>query len=359
MSLIQHINSNIQMINESTTPSIEDIETFFQGFANDRSFVSFFKDKLPRFYNRYGVPFKKSTSIDLLDAIFGKGEYKINTPLSNRLSRKLKSNFKYKIIEASMGKGVKNAFTIPGIYLERNPKNITIDDIVHNKIFMSINNGSIVSTKSNITPLICATPALIKAISDNELFAITLHEIGHWQKKTSQSQQVSRKADLIKMTSAFGTFFGHYLISRGNIVGYNDKPYAHILLTVVLGITFWSSLITQAYFSRRAEFDADNFAKNYGYGLDLTNALRGLYGLDPIKNRKELEDASTVIDKLSFIFNFLSTHPTLFQRSNNLLQESAFDDFTNKFNVDKLYSLIDDTFAKQDFVPDLALICNK
>lgn len=163
---------------------------------------------------------------------------------------------------------------------------------------------------------------IIGNLSDDEIKGIMAHELGHLH-----------NGDTIVPLVAIGlnpfSFYGLVVtslvksISRrtsGDIE--NQKNYNNFLLSLVRGFYLLFSFIGQCFVmakSREAEYQADEFAYNLGYGEDL---LKALYSISDIASAKR---DLTIAERVQ------STHPNLFVRIAHL--ENLLDGVSEQEDV--------------------------
>ncbi len=149
------------------------------------------------------------------------------------------------------------------------------------KIF--IIDGSKRSTKANAyfsgmgpKKRIVLYDTLIKEMSIQEIVAVLAHEIGHYKHKHIYKTMFASIIETGITLYIFSLFAGSQELSQALGV---DQAYFHISL-IAFGIIYspLSSIlgIVSAFFSRRAEFQADNFAKRHGLKNELVSALKKL-----------------------------------------------------------------------------------
>lgn len=273
------------------------------------------------------------------------------------LSRQFNSRFKnLNLIINIVNEESLNAFTIPGIsdYSKflKNPNQCYYDGITY--LYDHPINAKLVDNKiqfnRKISILVFIHSGLIKKFNKEEVFAIVLHEIGHW-------------VDLAP------TPFSNLLKKLQGLFG--SKPFEQIeipnlLLASAEGIhnpIFWvyRSLITCLlifcnFKTRQIEYSADDFAKRMGYGKILYNAL------SKMEYKKVLSEKETLSFTLKFksYFRYIlsmvqsyftgntPSHPSTISRMDGLVTESLLRTFkTSVFG--KLFQPIDN-FLKNKIV---------
>ncbi|MBP5454902.1 MAG: M48 family metallopeptidase [Paludibacteraceae bacterium] len=150
---------------------------------------------------------------------------------------------------------------------------------------------------------------LMSTLTTEEIVAVLAHEIGHYKKKHTKKMLV------ISLLNSAVIF---YLLSL--VLGAYSKPFAEALGSdissfhlslIVFGILYTpiSTLlgIGVNVFSRKNEYEADNFAKEQGLAEPLISALRKL----------SESTLSNLTPHPAYVF-FHYSHPTLLQRIRNL-----------------------------------------
>ncbi len=181
-----------------------------------------------------------------------------------------------------------------------------------NKIFVI--DGSKRSTKANAyfsgfgpNKRIVLYDTLIKEMQTNEIVAVLAHEIGHYKHKHIYKSLFASIVETGITLFLFGLFASSTSLSQA--LGVEQAGF-HISL-IAFGIIYspLSSAISvvSSVFSRKAEFQADNFAKENGLSKDLINALKKLSS----HNMSNLTPHPLVV--------FLSySHPPVLDRVKNL-----------------------------------------
>lgn len=176
-----------------------------------------------------------------------------------------------------------NAFTIPGITnLDQFLKYPILE---YDKSIQYLNNNKLTAKKINskikfnrkIKFVIFLTLPLLKKITNVDiLFAILLHEIGHWiyHKSSNLNQTFSDLVDYFKLP--FQLSFSWILVRITYILD-NKSDYniydSIILLVFLLYIVL---ILFRNYYFRKNEFDSDSFAIDMGYGKQLLIGLKQL-----------------------------------------------------------------------------------
>ncbi len=148
---------------------------------------------------------------------------------------------------------------------------------------------------------------LIDKLSEDEIVAVLSHEIGHYKHRhTTQSIVISLTSNLL-MFILLGIILKSDLFAQA--LGVSQALF-HINI-VVFGILYTPiSMLLDIFaniMSRRAEYQADNFAKTHGQGQHLISALKRLSS-DSLSNLTP--------HPLRVFIDY--SHPTLYQRVLNL-----------------------------------------
>lgn len=119
---------------------------------------------------------------------------------------------------------------------------------------------------------------LIESQETDEIMAVLAHELGHWQLKHTTQQLAIVQANLFKIFALFSVFIN------------NRSLYAsfgfHAQHPIIIGFLLFSDALSPMdtlihlgmnMLSRKAEFEADNFAKELGYETELATGLIKLH----------------------------------------------------------------------------------
>jgi len=281
-------------------------------------FKGIFKKSLPKTAAKYG-----ELNNELL--IFKKLNMKAkpNNKLNSYINSQMDSSSKGVIIKSYILKEKSpNAFTIPGVYLGMNTRDMTMSKLIFGsysaKKFnisgdISGSGKAILNASSKVAPLIVLTSGLNddKRYTMDEKMAILMHEVGHWSIGALGSQA---PASVISIASTINSLI--------LVIGLNvGITYRNILILITLMIMFFFLL---GVLSRSAEFAADAFAKKIGKGKELSDALQKMGGDNIVKNKKELDEISGFFDKISPIVDFITgrSHPSTNRRSGRLLENN-------------------------------------
>ena len=148
---------------------------------------------------------------------------------------------------------------------------------------------------------------LLESLSVNEITSVLAHEIGHYKKRHIL------KSIIMNMILSLLIFFIMFKLSTMDIffnaVGVNIITPASIVITYsllfpIIGF-FVTPLLTS--FSRKNEYEADDFAKKYTNKNDLISALMKLY-----------KENLSILKPSPLYATFYYTHPTVFERIKKL-----------------------------------------
>jgi len=148
---------------------------------------------------------------------------------------------------------------------------------------------------------------LINELSTDEIVAVLMHEIGHYRKKHIVTGMILSFIQSGIMLFIFSLFVKEPLLSQA--LGIPEASF-HIGL-ITFGILY--SPISLVFglmmntLSRKNEFQADNFAADFGMGGALIEALRKL----------SVSNLSNLTPHPIYVF-FYYSHPTLLQRIRNM-----------------------------------------
>ena len=144
---------------------------------------------------------------------------------------------------------------------------------------------------------------LIEELSPQEIVAVLAHEIGHYKKRhTLKNFIIAAFAMLIQLYILSLTLTSETMAEAMGVA----QP-AFALSLIAFGILYTPIEMLTGLFmnavSRKAEYEADNFAAKYGLGEELISALKKI----SVKSLSNLTP-----DKLYVKFHY--SHPTLLQR---------------------------------------------
>jgi len=179
-------------------------------------------------------------------------------------------------------------------------------------------NAGILSEK----PEIFVTSGLFKYVTDREVMAILLHEVGHIRGFHATKQGWST-AILVSPAIAAATTT---LFNTATLVASALAPLA------VMAILFTSHMIMLPM-SRSHEYKADEHTIRYGYGKDLASALK--------KMIKVHQKGHSKLSKK--IASYLDPHPTVERRVANILLHAS-----------TIKLILKNTLTKSDVVKHLA-----
>ena len=148
---------------------------------------------------------------------------------------------------------------------------------------------------------------LIKTITDGEILAILAHELGHFSKK-----HISKHIILSTLMSFLGFFllnllYQNKIFFNSHGINYASNHVALILFSLVLPIYLFFITPISSFFSRKKEFEADNYAVEKTNGDDLISSL--------IKLHKE--NSKFILTDPLYAFIYYS-HPDITTRIENI-----------------------------------------
>ncbi len=336
--LLEHIKYNTQLLEESKNRSYSSsLDKLIHKLVSNPTYASSIKSNFPKLYRKYGVPFSSTNKV-ILKSIFGP-EYTI-TSLKSKTSdfdSIISSKSQVQPLIYSFKDTHVNAFTIPGVYSEMDLSLLTnYSKFMFRPIPIITNTSGILgSSIGKIHPLVFTTTGFNRSITNNDMYnAVILHELGHWRSKTNTSLNVQ----------VYSGILGSMMWVLSILTAGLAFPALVIVMLLIL--------ITIPVFSRRAEFDADLFAKEFGYGQELANALRKLEGLNLVKSKAELKELSSIADKVSILTDTFKSHPSTYRRIQRLLNESNDQSIDTSLPI---ASKLDDLIDKAGFIPELAM----
>lgn len=254
--------------------------------------------------------------------------------MDNKLSSDFSSKFSKLTLSIYIIKSEDiNAFTIPGIIdynkFLKNPNYETYKNLI--RIYNSpyqvhIKDGIIrFNRQSAITVFVYSS--LVKKLSKSQLFAVILHEVGHWL-----HIRYNLFAKLFYYMNQFMTKNGIFisvdlqnlLFSANNITYPGFKTFR----LIAIGLMVFSN-----YKSRTEEYFADNFVKECGYSKDLKDAL-SIIEYDKVLSDKEMNQFSIkfkayLLYSISMINSYFTgnhvSHPTTISRMQSLSEGEFLD----------------------------------
>ena len=150
---------------------------------------------------------------------------------------------------------------------------------------------------------------LMSTLTTEEIVAVLAHEIGHYKKKHTKKMLVISLLNSAVIFYLLSLVLGAYSQPFAEALG-SDNHSFHLSL-IVFGILYTpiSTLLSVGInvFSRKNEYEADNFAKEQGLAEPLISALRKL----------SESTLSNLTPHPAYVF-FHYSHPTLLQRIRNL-----------------------------------------
>ena len=148
---------------------------------------------------------------------------------------------------------------------------------------------------------------LLSMLNPNEVEAVLAHEIGHYKKNHIL------KSMLMSLIFSFLAFYFIYNITLieslfiGLKINANSPGELVIFFSLVLpSVLFFLNPLFSS-FSRKNEFEADNYAKNYSNKDNLISSLKKLY-----------KENLTILKTSPLYSRVYNSHPTVFERINNL-----------------------------------------
>ncbi|MCK9254348.1 MAG: M48 family metallopeptidase [Bacteroidales bacterium] len=144
---------------------------------------------------------------------------------------------------------------------------------------------------------------LISEMTNEEILAVLAHEIGHYKHKHIYKSLISGIFEMGIMLYIFGLFAGSDLLSQA--LGLEKASFHIAILAFSIIYTPITEIlgVISSIFSRKAEYQADNFATKHGLGKDLISALKKLSS----HNMSNLTPHPLVV--------FISySHPPIFER---------------------------------------------
>ena len=148
---------------------------------------------------------------------------------------------------------------------------------------------------------------LLTMLTPNEIEAVLAHEIGHYKKN-----HILRSM-LMSLVFSFLAFYLMYNITLINSLFYELKINPNSPGQLII---FFSLLVPSILFflnpffsslSRKNEFEADNYAKDFSNKDDLISSLKKLY-----------KENLTILKTSPLYSSIYNSHPTVFERINNL-----------------------------------------
>ena len=148
---------------------------------------------------------------------------------------------------------------------------------------------------------------LLSMLNPKEVEAVLAHEIGHYKKNHIL------KSMLMSLIFSFLAFYFIYNITLieslfiGLKINANSPGELVIFFSLVLpSVLFFLNPLFSS-FSRKNEFEADNYAKNYSNKDNLISSLKKLY-----------KENLTILKTSPLYSRVYNSHPTVFERINNL-----------------------------------------
>jgi STE24 endopeptidase len=148
---------------------------------------------------------------------------------------------------------------------------------------------------------------LLDILTPKEVQAVLAHEIGHYKKKHITKSMI---------LSLFISLAGLYLLFQVSMytplfidLGINPNSTSQLVIffSLVLSPVLYFLNPIFSSISRKNEFEADNYAKEYSDKNDLITSLKKLY-----------KENLTLIKTSPIYSQVYNSHPTVFERINNL-----------------------------------------
>ncbi len=152
---------------------------------------------------------------------------------------------------------------------------------------------------------------LVNSLSHAELEAVLAHELGHFKRKHVLKMLITSAVISLAGLGLLGWLMGQNWFYEG--LGVSQQSNSTALLLFMLAMPSFTLFLqpTMAYFQRKFEFEADDFASRYARPRDLISALVKLYR----------DNASTLTpDPLYSAFHY--SHPPAAIRIANLESKS-------------------------------------
>jgi len=156
---------------------------------------------------------------------------------------------------------------------------------------------------------ICVTEGLFK-LPDDVICGILAHEVGHLAHRHTEIQLLIGGGNII--VSAFiliSKLIAAIIAASSLMFGWRHRSWASALFGMFFAVSIWLwtkfCLMFLMWSSRQNEFDADKYAHELGYGLQLAQGLDAIGGSEPQK---------------SFLKALYSTHPHIHDRIGRLQQ---------------------------------------
>ena len=148
---------------------------------------------------------------------------------------------------------------------------------------------------------------LIDMLSVSEIESVLAHEIGHYKKKHITISMIAN------ILFSFIIFYSLYKVSFYspifNLFSLNSSSSSEFIIMISLLLPIFLFFISPLFsvLSRKHEYEADNFAKEHTSSISMVSALIKLY-----------KDNLTVINSSPFYSAIYNSHPTVFERINNI-----------------------------------------
>lgn len=172
------------------------------------------------------------------------------------------------------------------------------------------------------------TTGFLNNLTDREVMSILLHEVNHMK---------SFKSIIIKLTTFSSKNFILFkfleAITENIRNGFNKRLLNLYVIVLLLYIAIY---IPSFMFSRKEEYESDEYVIRFGYGKDLISAFEKMKKRQIVKDEKR-----TNLEKILKMINDLErTHPTLENRINNLIKKTELYEAIIENNDSKIKKVI-------------------
>ena len=177
-------------------------------------------------------------------------------------------------------------------------------------------DGSKRSTKANAyfsgfgrTRRIVLYDTLIKELDQKEIIAVIAHEIGHYQHQHTIRRLMSSVGNVFVLLYVFSFLVESQLVALAMGATFPTFELGLIAFTLLYSPVGLLTGIWVNYISRCYEYQADDYAAQCGYAVQLISALKKL----------SVHSLANLTPAPIYVFIYYS-HPTLLQRANRLQQ---------------------------------------
>ncbi|MHA2062878.1 MAG: M48 family metalloprotease [Candidatus Thorarchaeota archaeon] len=212
-----------------------------------------------------------------------------NKPLKARVNAAITSAVFVLILSVAAAYAMSLAMTLRS---KRNKEwEVKIKDITGRGYKIYANKSKGINACATIGGRITVFKGLSDKLSEREIMAVVLHEVGHHQAR-----------DLAK---GLAMVTGHATLAT--LIGLNVIP---MIVVETLAAIFYYTRTNVA-----KEFAADSFAKRYGYGKEMASALKKLKGA-----QKKPSIFAKAMTSISTLGGLIKTHPETEKRISALLK---------------------------------------